>query len=199
MVKLSTMLDLHQAIATLPGISEVHVFASGGECKDLLLVLGPNAPAEPTIYCADETHSFAFTYSEENTTTPPLATAIEGFLYEPNPAIMKAGAYRTFATHYGLQKLHRNSHLYVSPAPIDDVPARSFRIERIYTFAKADLKALAADLKAEGGKANLTVRNFPASVADLRKKLKIKEGGSAYLFATTDADEKKIIIFCKKI
>ena len=199
MVKLSTMLDLHQTIATLPGINEVHVFAAGGECKDLLLVFGPDAPAEPTIYCADETHSFAFTYSEENAILPPMATNLAGYLFEPNPAIMKAGAYRTFATHYGLQKLHANSHLYVSETRVDDIPARAFRIERVYTFAKADLKALAADLKAEGGKANLTVRNFPATVADLRKKLKIKEGGTTYLFATTDANEKKIIISCKKI
>lgn len=199
MVKLSPMLDLHRAIATLPGISEVHVFASGGECKDLLLVFGPEAPAEPRIFCADEHHSFSFTYSAESTAIPSMASRLVGFLYEPNPAIMKAGAYRTFATHYGLQKLHANSHLYVSPDLVADVPARAFHIDCIYTFAKADLKALASDLKAEGGKANLTVRNFPASVADLRKKLKIKEGGSVYLFATTDCENRKIIIRCSKI
>lgn len=223
MVKLSPMLDLHRAIATLhaisPGcVSEVHVFASGSECKDLLLVItgepAPSAhpvpcdwsqgksPAEPTIYCADEHTTFAFTFDEENSTlcsyASPEALAPGATLYEPGPSIMKAGAFRTVATRYGLQKLHANTHLYTSPQPAADFPGRSFRIERTYTFAKADLKMLAADLKAEGGKANLTVRNFPSTVADLRKKLKIKEGGTAYLFATTDATDRKIIIRCSK-
>ena len=256
MVKLSPMLDLHRAIATLhaiaPGcVQEVHVFASGGECKDLLLVISgapaaPPAPAAalaapaeaaaalaaapaaapaaqpvlfaearlgeffsaplsaaPTIYCADERSYFAFTFEEENAAICPFAPAEAlapgAYLYEPGPALMKAGAFRSVAARYGTTKLHANSHLYVSPTPVADFPGRAFRIERTYSFAKADLKALAADLKAEGGKANLTVRNFPSTVADLRKKLKIKEGGNAYLFATTDASERKIIIRCSKI
>ena len=205
MVKLSPMLDLHRAIATLhavaPGcISEVHVFAAGGECKDLLLVITNEANAdEPTIYCADEHGTFAFTQNEEATATFALSSNPSSYLYEPGPALMKAGAFRSVAARYGLAKLHTNSHLYVSPSPVADFPGRGFEIVRTYTFAKADLKALAADLKNEGGKANLTVRNFPATVADLRKKLKIKEGGNTYLFATTDANEKKIIISCKKI
>ena len=235
MVKLSTMLDLHQTIATLPGISEVHVFAAGGECKDLLLVFGstkPSNPAtvpcnsatapsnsatkpgysatvpeasasglvtEPAIFCADEHSTFTFTASQEATATCQWAETIEGYLYEPNPAIMKAGAYKTVALHYGVEKLHPNSHLYRSDRVTSDFPGRAFSIERTYTFSKADIKALTNDLKAEGGKANLTVRNFPASVADLRKKLKIKEGGNTYLFATTDRNERKIIVRCKKI
>lgn len=207
MVKLSPMLDVHRAITTLhsvaPGcVSEVHVFASGGECKDLLLVINGDAADvsidEPTIYCADEHGTFVFKQSEESNATYPLCSQPAGYLYEPGPALMKAGAFRSVAARYGLSKLHTNSHLYVSPEPIADFPGRTFEIVRTYSFAKADLKALAADLKAEGGKANLTVRNFPASVAELRKKLKLREGGSAYLFATTDSQERKLIILCRK-
>ena len=213
MVKLSPMLDVHRAIATLHAISpgcveEVHVFASGGECKDLLLVItGAPVPCDasqgavpaPSIYCADEHGIFAFTQNEEATAAFALCRNPSGYLHEPGPAIMKAGAFRSIAARFGLAKLHTNSHLYTSPQPVADFPGRSFNIERTYSFAKAELKALAADLKAEGGKANLTVRNFPATVADLRKKLKIKEGGSTYLFATTDANERKIIVRCSKI
>lgn len=199
MVKLSTMLDIHRAITTLPGISEVHVFSSGGECKDLLIIFGPDEPAEPTIFCSDEHTTLTFTPTAEAAAHCRYAEAIEGYLYEPGPSIMKAGGYRSVAENYNVAKLHVNSHLYVSPEPVAEFPGRAFEIIRTYTFAKADLKALAADLKTEGGKANLTVRNFPSTVADLRKKLKLREGGSAYLFATTDSQDKKIIIACRKL
>lgn len=198
MVKLSTMLDIHRAIATLLGISEVHVFSAGGECKDLLLVFTPESPAEPTIFCSDENTTLTFTPSSEAIAPCRLADTVEGYLYEPGPSIMKAGGYRSVAAAYDVAKLHPNSHLYVSPQLVTDFPGRAFRIERTYTFSKGDLKTLAADLKAEGGKANLTVRNFPASVADLRKKLKLREGGTTYLFATTNAKEQKIIVACRK-
>lgn len=207
MVKLSTMLDIRRTIATLPAIREVHVFSSGGECKDLLLVIEGEAgqsettaeTTEPTIFCSDEHSTLTFTPSQETTTSCAPEERIEGYLFEPGPSIMKAGAYRTVAAHYGIAPLQANSHLYVAPHPVDDFQGRTFRIVATYTFSKQDLKALTASLKIEGGKANLTVRNFPASVADLRKRLKIKEGGSTYLFATTDAQDRKIIIACKKI
>lgn len=219
MVKLSPMLDLHRAVSTLhskaPGcVAEVHIFSSAGECKDLLLVIQgnyradtaqPNVPSTETsaqtphtIFCADEHSVFSFNSKEENDAVCRTADSLEGYLYEPGPSIMKAGAFRTVATRYGIAQLHPNSHLYVSPVKVENFQGRTFHIERTYTFAKADLKALAAALKAEGGKANLTVRNFPSTVADLRKKLKLKEGGSTYLFATTDAQEHKIIIACRK-
>lgn len=217
MVKLSTMLDIRRTIATLPAIREVHVFSSGGECKDLLLVIEgeagkadnayESAPSEsaaekttePTIFCSDEHSTLTFTPSQEAATSCATAESLEGYLFEPGPSIMKAGAYRTVAAHYGIAPLQSNSHLYVAPHPVDHFQGRTFRIVATYTFSKQDLKALAESLKAEGGKANLTVRNFPATVADLRKRLKIKEGGSTYLFATTDAQDRKIIIACKKI
>lgn len=217
MVKLSPMLDVHRAVATLhdvtPGcVREIHVFSSGGECKELLLVIAGEtlrpqleASAEPTSYCADEHTVFTFRQSDERAAVSPYTSLVEGYLYEPGPSIMKAGPYRSLAIHYGCTQLHPNSHLYVSDHEIADFPGRTFCIERTYTFGKSDLKALAADLKAESGadkscsvKANIAVRNFPATVADLRKKLKIREGGTSYLFATTDAADHKLIIRCRK-
>lgn len=213
MVKLSPMLDLHRAIRSLHDVAancvkEVHIFSSGGECKDLLLVIegktnigdGNNqGHSEPVIYCADEHHSLAYTTTEETDAVCKMAETLSGYLYEPGPSIMKAGAYKTTAVRYGLAKLHVNSHLYVADTLKEDFPGRVFTIDRVYSFAKADLKALAADLKASDGKANLTIRNFPATVADLRKKLKIKEGGTIYLFATTYADGSKVILRCSKV
>lgn len=206
-VKLSPMLDVHRAVTTLnavvPGcVREVHVFAAGGECKDLLLVIGAPQNEEARIFCCEEDRVLDFTASEEATAPCPILgtadLAESQWLYEPGPAVMKAGAFRTVAARYGLRKLHVNSHLYVGAEPVEDFPGRAFAIERIYGFAKADLKALAADLKPAGGKANLTVRNFPATVADLRKKLKLREGGNAYLFATTVGEGTKVIVRCSK-
>lgn len=225
MVKLSPMLDLHRAIRSLHDVAtdcvkEVHIFSSGGECKDLLLIIegekntrnenntnnknntsGENneAISEPIIYCADEHHSLSYTTTEEAEAICKMAGTISGYLYEPGPSIMKAGAYKTTAARYALDKLHANSHLYVADTLKEDFPGRVFAIDRVYSFAKADLKALAADLKLADGKANLTIRNFPASVAELRKKLKMKEGGPVYLFATTDADDRKVILRCSKV
>lgn len=207
-IKLSTMLDIHRAITTLEStvphsVQEVHVFSSGGECKDLLFVLRrlekSEPEAEPEIYCADEHGAFSFTFEEENEVICTYPEELEGYLYEPGPSIMKAGAYKTIAHKYGVQKIETNSHLYISVAFIEDFPGRSFKIEKVYGFSKADIKMLATDLKSEGGKANLAIRNFPSTVADLRKKLKIKEGGNLYLFATTDAKNKKIIVSSKKV
>lgn len=205
MVKLSPMLDLHRAVATLhaiaPGcISEVHVFSSGGECKDLLLVItGESAEQRPlTIHCSDERHTLSYIPESESLAACPTAETIEGYLYEPGPSIMKAGAFRSCAAHYGLSQLAPNSHLYVSTERTDDFQGRMFVIDRVFSFAKADLKELASYLKHEGGKANLTVRNFPSTVAELRKKLKLKEGGTTYLFATTDRDGRRLIIACRK-
>lgn len=205
MVKLSPMLDLHRAVATLhaiaPGcISEVHVFSSGGECKDLLLVItGDSAEQRPlTIHCSDERHTLSYTPESESLATCPTAETIEGYLYEPGPSIMKAGAFRSCAAHYGLSQLAPNSHLFVSTKCASDFQGRMFVIDRVFSFAKADLKELASYLKHEGGKANLTVRNFPSTVAELRKKLKLKEGGTTYLFATTDREGRRLIIACRK-
>lgn len=197
-LKLSTMLDLHQALTALSCVAEVHVFAERGECKDLLLVLRKdcnNLQTPPVIYCADDAQRFSFTAEQEATATPTYTATLDTYLYEPSAAVLKAGAFKRLAEHYGLKKLHPNSHLYTASALHADFPGRAFVVERTCGFGKRELKAFCADT----AQANLTVRNFPATVADLRKRLKLREGGSEYWFATTLADESHCLIACRKV
>lgn len=109
------------------------------------------------------------------------------------PAVLKAGAFRSLSSLYKVEKLHPNSHLYTSGHFLPDFPGRKFRITSSCGFGKKEVKEMLAAEK----KANLTVRNFPATVAELRKRLKLAEGGGTYLFATTLADEKKVLIRCQ--
>lgn len=212
MVKLSPMLDIAQAVKTLHRlhegcVKEVHVIATGGECKELLLVMGKEHSAEePRIHCYEDGKTLVFKASEESVAHCEFCDETGSFLYEPGPAVMKAGAFKTIAQRYGLKKLHPNSHLYTSTEPVCDFPGRTFRIIARFSFAKADLKRLADYLKRDSvngkGKtqaaAHLAVRNFPATVAELRKRLKIREGGNDYLFATTLGDGTKCIFACRK-
>ena len=194
MLKLSTMLDLRQAIDALGGVvAEAHVFAAQGECKDLLLVCRSDFSDETAIFCANERANFFFRASDEIALPVSFADSVRGFLYEPDAAVMKAGAYKTIAVRYDLQKLHPNTHLYVSEMEHTDFPGRVFRIENVVGFSKKEQRELSA-LK----RANLSVRNFPATVAELRKRLKLQEGGDAYLFACTLHDETKVIIIARK-
>ena len=193
MLKLSTMLDLRQAIDALGGVAEAHVFAAQGECKDLLLVCRSDFSDETAIFCANERANFFFRASDEIALPVSFADNVRGFLYEPDAAVMKAGAYKTIAVRYDLQKLHPNTHLYVSEVEHTDFPGRVFKIENVVGFSKKEQRELSA-LK----RANLSVRNFPATVAELRKRLKLQEGGDAYLFACTLHDETKAIIIARK-
>lgn len=109
--------------------------------------------------------------------------------------MMKAGCFRLPAMRYGLHKLHRNTHLYTSDSLVADFPGRVFEVKNIDGFGKNDLKRLSSELK----KANIAVRNFPERVETLRKRLKMADGGDIYLFATTLADEKRVIVRCEKV
>ncbi len=192
LVKLSPMLDLGKALADLSCVAEVHVVAEGGECKELLLVLRQDATS-PTIYCVDNGRSFTFTLDEERSAVVEYTDKIDGFLCEPNAAVLKAGAFKSIALRYGLKKLHPNTHLYISSHFIEDFPGRVLKIREIIGFSKKELRALSAL-----GQANLTVRNFPATVDELRKKLKLREGGSTYLFATTAAGDRRLVVVCER-
>ena len=200
MVKLSPMLDLSLALKHLKYVREVHIVSVNNECKELLLILQKeSASLDITIHCehivnASEHQSFSFTQEQERTSDCPLATEVGAYLYEPNASILKAGAYRSLTQTYACKKLHASSHLYTSEQFIEDFPGRRFRVEAVSGFGKKELKEFLQGME----KANLTIRNFPSSVADLRKRLKLKEGGEDYVFATTLADESKVMIKCRK-
>lgn len=200
MVKLSPMLDLSLALKALKYVREVHIVSVNNECKELLLILEKSTDSlEIVIHCEQITSTgehqhYAFTQEQERTSDCPLAAEVGAYLYEPNASILKAGAYRSLTQTYPVNKLHASSHLYTSPYYIEDFPGRRFQVEAVGGFGKKELKTLLQGLE----KANLTIRNFPSSVAELRKRLKLKEGGECYLFATTLPDESKALIKCRK-
>ena len=199
LVKLSPMLDIFLAVHSLQHVQAVHIVSVVGECKELLLVLdrGTTLPAdEVPIHCTNLLSGqpdFSFTRRQEQASPCPLAPAVGAYLYEPNASILKAGAFRSLAYIYKVEKLHPNSHLYTSDEFVPHFPGRKFRVEACCGFAKKDIALLLGTDR----KANLTVRNFPATVAELRKRLRLHEGGDRYLFATTLADDRKVLIGCR--
>ena len=199
MIKLSPMLDLSLALNTMKHVVEVHIISAQNECKELLLILKDQEEKEPiNIHCinlaAGHTEKFVFTREEEQEAHCSYTNQLGHYLYEPNASVMKAGAFRRIAEAFSLKKLHPNSHLYTSDSLISDFPGRIFEVTDSCGFNKKELKE-----KLKGiSKGNLAVRNFPSTVAELRKKLKLSEGGELYLFATTLSDDSRTLIFCRK-
>lgn len=155
-------------------------------------------PAETRIFCVNlqkgEQQTFEYTAQEEASAEAVYTDQPGAYLYEPNTSLLKAGAYKCLCARFGVRKLHPNSHLYTSDTLCADFPGRRFRVTGSRTFSKQDLKQIARDIP----QANITIRNFPSTVQELRKKLKIKEGGDRYLFATTLKNEQHIILECLK-
>ena len=196
MVKLSPMLDLKCVERELKQVAEVHVVSVDNECKEVLVKLLHDAHSI-SFHCVNLTKEgnqsvFAFTRKDEAEARCDYTDEMGTFIYEPNASIMKAGCYKLVATRFALRKLHPNSHLYTSygTEPVKGFPGRVFKVDGVSGYNKKDLKVLLTNTE----KANLAVRNFPMSVAELRKKLKLREGGTTYLFATTMADDSKVLI-----
>lgn len=200
MVKLSPMLDIHSAAKSLSAVREgcvreVHVVADGGECKELLLVLGAENHTKPSLHIFEQGETYSLDFIEEQTSIPKFADALKEYLYEPGPGIMKAGAFKWTSTHFNLEKLQASSHLYTGSSLLEHFPGRCFHVISVFSFSKTDLKLL----RTQAPQANITIRNFPGSVADLRKRLKIKEGGSLHIFATTLADNSHRLILTERL
>ncbi len=200
MVKLSPMLDITQALQALPGITHVEVISTDGECKELLLCI-PSAPAaqKPSLRAANllrdgRRQTLTFTPDEETQAACPYTSTLRKYLYEPNASVLKAGAYRITAMRFGLEKLHPNSHLYTSDTLVPDFPGRTFQVQTVSGFSRKELKTCLQGVE----QANLTVRNFPARVDELRKRLRLREGGHIYLFATTLTDGSHALLHCIK-
>lgn len=198
--KLSPMLDIHHTLKLLPQTSEVHIVSVRNECKELLFVLKHDVTEEPLISCINYTaekkeQQFCFYYSEENAYQPLIANKVGVYLYEPNASVLKAGAYKQIAVSQHVEKLHVSSHLYTSGQLRTDFPGRIFRVKSVYPFSGKQCKTIARQIP----KANVSVRNFPISVSELRRRTRIAEGGDTYLFATTLADNEKVLIDCEKV
>ena len=197
-IKLSPMLDWHRAVSELNCVREVHVISVNNECKELLLVLSArNMGGNLRIYCINDAQSFVCDESDMETSSVKIApSTLEEmqYLYEPNASLMKAGCFGVLSGRYDARMLSKNSHLFVSQAPIEAFPGRSFRIIAISSFNKKELKRHLSGIT----KANIATRNFPLSVAELRKRLKLKDGGETYIFATTLSDESHVLVITEK-
>ena len=197
-IKLSPMLDWHRAVSELSHVREVHIISVNNECKELLLVLSARNMGENLrIYCVNDAQSFVCDESDMETSPVKIApSTLEEmqYLYEPNASLMKAGCFCVLSERYGARMLSKNSHLFVSREPIAAFPGRSFRIIAISSFNKKELKRHLSGIT----KANIATRNFPLSVAELRKRLKLKDGGETYIFATTLSDESHVLVITEK-
>lgn len=214
-IKLSPMLDWHRAVSELNCVQEVHIISVNNECKELLLVLsarnmgGKEASSADgaagevkhagslRIYCINDAQSFVCDELDMESSSVKIApSTLEEilYLYEPNASLMKAGCFSVLSERYGARMLSKNSHLFVSREPIAVFPGRSFRIIVVSSFNKKELKRHLSGIT----KANIATRNFPLSVAELRKRLKLKDGGETYIFATTLSDESHVLMITEK-
>lgn len=197
-IKLSPMLDWHRAVSELNCVKEVHIISVNNECKELLLVLSArNMGGNLRIYCINDAQSFVCDESDMETSSVKIApSTLEEmqYLYEPNTSLMKAGCFGVLSERYDARMLSKNSHLFVSREPIAVFPGRSFRIIAVSSFNKKELKRHLSGIT----KANIATRNFPLSVAELRKRLKLKDGGETYIFATTLSDESHVLVITEK-
>ena len=207
MVKLSPMLDWRKAVADMGGcVAEVHIVSAGGECKELLLVLTQGGSPAPAVHCVSDGADFVFTAGEEaaqgadtaRTAAVSLPDGLQDLagwhLYEPNASLMKAGCFGLLERRYGVRQAGRDSHLFLSPAAVSAFPGRGFAISRATTMNKRELRAAMQGIS----RANVATRNFPLSVAELRRRLKLGDGGDVYVFATTLADRTHVLLFCAK-
>lgn len=196
-IKLSPMLDWHRAVSELNCVQEVHIISVNNECKELLLVLSARNMGNLRIYCVNDAQSFVCEESDMESSSVKIAPfTLEEmlYLYEPNASLMKAGCFGVLSERYDARMLSKNSHLFVSREPIAVFPGRSFRIIAISSFNKKELKRHLSGIT----KANIATRNFPLSVAELRKRLKLKDGGETYIFATTLSDESHVLVITEK-
>ena len=214
-IKLSPMLDWHRAVSELNCVKEVHIISVNNECKELLLVLSARNMDEMEassadgaagevkhagnlrIYCVNDAQSFVCDELDMESSSVKIApSTLEEmqYLYEPNASLMKAGCFGVLSGRYDARMLSKNSHLFVSRDLIAAFPGRSFRIIAISSFNKKELKRHLSGIT----KANIATRNFPLSVAELRKRLKLKDGGETYIFATTLSDESHVLVITEK-
>lgn len=194
LLKTSPMLDISVGLNELQHVSEIHIVAVENEVKELLWLLNKEASEKPHIktinFSKAKDEIFTFQWAQTATATYGLP---QNYLYEPNAAIMKSGAFELISEKLKLEKLNKNTHLYTSKT-LSDFPGRSFLIEKVVPYSKSEIRT-ALSFK----KANIAIRNFPESVATLRKKWKIAEGGDVYLFFVRNMDDVKKMIVCSKV
>ena len=194
LIKTSPILDISNTIKELKSVVKVQIIAFNNEVKELLFLLEKNPPntirVEAINYQKKSLQQIEFNHQSaaKSTYSPPLT-----YLYEPNAAILKSGGFHEISHQLKVFKLHQHSHLYTSDQ-LMDFPGRQFIITQSMPYDKKKIKKFIGQEKA-----NITIRNFPKSVAQIRKETKIKEGGQVFIFFTTNLDNKQIVLFCRKV
>ncbi len=195
LIKTAPILDISAGLSELKNVKAIHIIAVDNEVKELLWELSKDYQGEILIQTANIEKSriskFDF-YLNVNKKLPTFSLP-KKYLFEPNSAIMKSGGFDEVSSKYKIDKLHQHSHLYTSEKLIDFL-GRIFEIENTFPYSKVMMKK-----EFENQKANITTRNFPESVENIRKKWKIKDGGNRYCFFTTDMNNDKIVLICTKI
>jgi len=195
LVKTAPILDITAGLTELRNVKSIHIVALNNEVKELLWEIEKDYQNEITIktinFNKEKEEKFEFVLDSE---APNASYSLpKKYIYEPNSAILKSGAFELISSHFNLEKLHQHSHLYTSDNLID-FPGRVFEIIMHFEYTKKEMKHVL-----ENGKANITTRNFPETVENIRKKWKIKDGGERYSFFTTDVNNRKIVLICSKI
>ncbi len=195
LIKTAPILDITAGLLELKNVKEVHIVAIDNEVKELLWIIEKNYSSSIKIKTVnllkENLENFEAAIPEFE--MPVTFSLPKKYLYEPNSAIMKSGAFNTVATQYSIDKLHTNSHLYTSDTLID-FPGRIFEINSVHSYNKNEMKSIL-----ENKKSNVTTRNFLETVENIRKKWKIKDGGNLYSFFSTDKNDNKIVLLCSKL
>lgn len=196
LIKTSPMMDIDLAIKSLGPINEVHIVAVENDCKEVLYLISETQPDDPRLFMVNFKKSkmerLQSTITGVNTAHASFSEPMK-YLYEPNAAIMKAGAFAYVSEKFSIPKLHKHTHLYTSEKLLTEFPGRTFKIEQLLPYSKKEIKRAIPK-----GKANITVRNFKDDVAAIRKKTGLKDGGELYLFGFTDVDQVQRIGLCTK-
>lgn len=200
MIKLSPMMDISAAIRDLPNTTEIYIISVENECKEVLLILNQTVGNKIKVKTINfgknkENQLFEFNLDDELNAETSISSTLDKYLYEPNAAIMKSGAFKLIGNRFQIHKLNKNTHLYTSNELFPEFPGRIFEVTGQNGISKKELR----DLILRIPKANISIRNFPLSVDEIRKKLTIRDGGEVYLFACTIGNEQKVIIETKKL
>ncbi|WP_129745707.1 THUMP-like domain-containing protein [Flavobacterium anhuiense] len=195
LIKTAPLLDISAGLSELKNVKNIHIIALENEVKELLFEIHKGYSGEITLKTAnilkEKIETFEFVLGRE---TISFSYGLpQQYLYEPNASIMKSGGFDEVSATFQINKLHKHSHLYTSENLID-FPGRKFEVQKVISYNKNEMKNELANKQA-----NITTRNFPETVENIRKKWKIKNGGNLYCFFTTDVKDNKIVLICTKI
>ena len=190
------MLDWREAVRQLPAqYTEVRIVSTGGECKELLLVLSDKMNGPLRLVCINDDELFVVdNLGKRMSIINCQLSIVNNYLYEPNASIMKAGCFAELSERFGVEAIAENSHLFVSPDFIESFPGRKFQITSISSMNKKSLRQTLQGVD----RANISVRNFPLSAEQLRQRLHLKDGGEIYIFGTTTHKGDHVVLVCKK-